>query len=701
MNIPLSVQQKACLLEPINRRIFLYGIAGSGKTTAAVNRLAFLLEQGIPAESILVFAPQRTLLSPYFELMNSLRENLKGSFSGVTLGGLARRTIELFWPLIAEEGGFTNPKKEPIFLTLETTAYYVAKIVFPLLDQGFFSSVVIERNRLLSQVIDNLNKAAISGFSHLEIGDRLKNSWSGEPAQMKVFDDAQHCATAFREFCLNHNLLDYSLQIDLFRDRIWPDSICRNYLLDMYKHIIAENIEEDTTIMHQILADWMIQADSTTLIFDENGGFRTFMGAEPSSAAALRDLCDETIEFKSSFVMEPQIQRLDSIFTARIKESKKIRTKILNFENSFQLSTNRFYPQMIASIVEQIVDLVNNQSTQPGEIAILSPFLSDSLRFSIAHLLNKNGIEARSLRPSRSLLDEPVTQSLITLAIMAHPYWVEMNKDFLPSTFEIAYMLMQSIDGFDLVRAQLLSEMLFKIKDSKPVLLPFSDLAGSWQDRVSFTLGQKYDALRTWISDYQKEEPAELDHFFSRVFGELLSRRGFGFHQNFSAGEITANLMESIQKFRWAVAEYISDLGFEYLQTIRSGLLAAQYLRSWSSQTENAVLIAPAFTFLAANHSVDIQIWLDIGSRSWAERIYQPVTHPFVLKSTWQVGKKWTDMDEVVHSQEALFSLVTGLLHRCRKKVLLAFSDLGEQGFEQRGPLLRAVQNILRDANQL
>jgi len=32
-----------------------------------------------------------------------------------------------------------------------------------------------------------------------------------------------------------------------------------------------------------------------------------------------------------------------------------------------------------------------------------------------------------------------------------------------------------------------------------------------------------------------------------------------------------------------------------------------------------------------------------------------------------------------------------GLLHRCRRQVYLGISDLGEQGFEQRGPLLKAI----------
>jgi hypothetical protein len=37
---------------------------------------------------------------------------------------------------------------------------------------------------------------------------------------------------------------------------------------------------------------------------------------------------------------------------------------------------------------------------------------------------------------------------------------------------------------------------------------------------------------------------------------------------------------------------------------------------------------------------------------------------------------------------------VTGLLRRCKERIFLGMSDLGESGFEQRGPLLKAIWKI-------
>ena len=101
-----------------------------------------------------------------------------------------------------------------------------------------------------------------------------------------------------------------------------------------------------------------------------------------------------------------------------------------------------------------------------------------------------------------------------------------------------------------------------------------------------------------------------------------------------------------------------------------------------------------------ANKPVDYQIWLDIGNRGWYERLSQPLTHPYVLSRNWSYGNLWTDSDEVSTGLENLNRLSLGLLRRCRRKVFLGVSELGEQGYEHRGPFLQAIQRVLQSSAQ-
>ena len=181
----------------------------------------------------------------------------------LTVGGLARRGIELFWPLVAGEAGFAHPDAPPTFLTIETAQYYMAHLVRPLVDdEGYFDSVVIERNRLYSQILDNLSKAALVGFPHEGIGERLSEAWVGEPGQLRVYQDVQDCASRFRSFCLEHNLLDFSLQVELYREVLWPLPAYQDYLQRTYRHLIFDNLEEDTPFTCDLLEAWLPELDS-------------------------------------------------------------------------------------------------------------------------------------------------------------------------------------------------------------------------------------------------------------------------------------------------------------------------------------------------------------------------------------------------------------------------------------------------------
>ncbi len=97
-----------------------------------------------------------------------------------------------------------------------------------------------------------------------------------------------------------------------------------------------------------------------------------------------------------------------------------------------------------------------------------------------------------------------------------------------------------------------------------------------------------------------------------------------------------------------------------------------------------------------ANRAVDFQFWLNVGSPSWWERLFQPLTHPYVLGPRWPDGGIWTDVQEFESRQESLHRLTLGLIRRCRCQVYLVLCERGEQGGEEKGQLLHTLHQILR-----
>lgn len=701
MNPPLHPFQTAVVTLPLDSRVFLQGPAGAGKTTAAVQRLLHLLRAGVPGGSVLVLTPQRTLAGPYVTALRRARLRPGSSPSIQTTGGLARRMVELFWPLAAQPAGFAQPDKPPTFLTLETAQYHMARLVRPLLDEGAFNSVTIDRNRLYSQIIDNLNKAALVGFPHTDIGKRLALAWNGDPAQAHVYSDAQRAADLFRAYCLEHNLLDFSLQVEVFWQQLWPLPICRDHLLQTWRHLLVDNLEEDNPFTHDLLRTWLPETASALLIYDEDAGYRQFLGADPASGLALAELCQQTVTFDTSLVTPPALQALGGQLARTLDQpapreavpSAHVPPADLRAAVQFREDL-RFYPQMLDWTAAEIAAQVE-QGTPPGEIVVLAPFLSDALRYSLMERLARLGVPARSHRPSRALRDEPAARALLTLIALGHPAW-----EITPTRFDVAYSLIEAIEEMDLVRAQLLAQIVYRPKEGQPQLTAWERINPEMHERISYVLGGRYDTLRLWLNEVQRKEEQPLDHFLSRLFGEILSQRGHGFHDDLDAARVAANLVESVQKFRQGAGltdDANRSLGKEYLALVEDGVLAAQYIGAWQEPTEDAVLLAPAYTFLLMNRAVDYQFWLDVGSRGWSDRLYQPLTQPYVLSRHWDGESLWSDADEYAASQDRLYRLILGLLRRCRRQVYLGLSELGEQGYEQRGPLLWAFNQVLRE----
>ncbi len=162
---------------------------------------------------------------------------------------------------------------------------------------------------------------------------------------------------------------------------------------------------------------------------------------------------------------------------------------------------------------------------------------------------------------------------------------------------------MQSIEGLDLVRADLMRRVLYHPnKPPEEWLGSFQSIQPDMQERISYQVGRQYETLREWLQEVLlNPKKPELDIFLSRLFGEVLSQPGFAFHRDLEAASLTARLIESVQKFRrgttFLLEEDENRMGQEYITMLERGVIAAQYLQNWEPQPEDTVLLAPAHTF--------------------------------------------------------------------------------------------------------
>ena len=184
---------------------------------------------------------------------------------------------------------------------------------------------------------------------------------------------------------------------------------------------------------------------------------------------------------------------------------------------ALDFTSHRYHPEMLDWVADEIGRAGARQGVPPGEIAVLAPFLGGGLRFSLANRLAARDVPVRSHRPSRALREEPATLCLLTLAALCHPGW-----GIAPTKFDVAYALMLAIADMDLVRAQLLADIAYRVSDGVPTLSSFAEIEPAMQERITFLLGGRYEGLRTWLAREQRHAGRQQG---SRAIRGAIARR--------------------------------------------------------------------------------------------------------------------------------------------------------------------------------
>ena len=716
----LTVQQQEVVSYPREDggSLFVRGLPGTGKTAALVARLAALLREGRRPYEILVLLPQRAQAERYEEMLSRIEAPTRGGADIVTFYGLSRRAVALFWPLVSRVAGFAHPDREPTFLTVETTQYFMWRVVEPLIAQeGYFRDLAIRRGRLLSQLVDNLNKAALVGFDHTEVYQRLRAAWAGSPDRLHSIWQAQDCAIRFREYCLAHNLLDFSLTTEVYSRYLLGHEVYQRYYRAHYRHLLVDGLEENVPVAHDML-DWARQQmRSTVLVYDDGGGYRIFLGADAQSALEVGSRCRDALVFGD--LLRPTADPLalaDAVRGALRVDGPSVsphgmakRAIAGQGPVRDEHGSGRYWISMIRWVAARIAELVV-AGTAADEIAIVAPYVSEVMRFAMEEQLASQGIPLYLLRPATPLRDDPVIRALLTVALLGHPDWqiiVQGEERALPVE-DVALALQMCLEGLDPIRARHLAQAALGGQGApgRRALLDLSTASGPdprelgrlWES-VGYQVREHYETLRVWLETYQLGEPEPVDVFLSKLFGGLLSKPGYGFHSDLGRVRLYGRLVESASKFRAAVAldETMSEgtVAREYVQLILGGIASAEYLLDWPRPLQGAVILAPAYAYLTRGICSSYQFWLDLGSDGWWNRPNQPLTHPYVLSRRWPVGQPWRDVEEEQVKRETLARIVQGLAARCTKGIYLAYSELGIGGEEQSGRLQRVLMQSL------
>jgi hypothetical protein len=666
---------------------FLLGPAGTGKSTALRYRLLNLLESGEPAYTHLVLIAEPEHEPSFLETIHESGLGPYAELQITTYNNLARQMTTIFWPLVARAAGFTKPFQPPTFLTYDLAQLLMWRIVTPMLADGAFSDLRLRPQQIISQVLDTLNRAALNGLSLEEAIQRQMSTWSGERDHLIHLKDAAEAARQFRKSCLENNLLDLSLVVQVFDTQLVKHPEFRRYFSERFRHLLVDNVEEQTPAGQNFVESLMDTTQTTAIVYDAGGGYKRFLAADPLGANRFRELCQQEISFEKSFTTSPPLIRLSNLVENYLAGTKK---PAGDAEQAIlEIVTGRYRREIITGLMPPLLRLMA-EGVEASEISIIAPYLDGALRYSLAKEMKRVGIPYFLLRRRSSPRDEPQIRAWLTWLMIGHPNW-----EIQPSSYDVAEAFSLSIAGLDPVRAEIITQELYAPESN--TLFPVNQLAEKTVERVGRDWIELIEELRRWLLD-NGQDRFPIDVFLYRLFNSLLAQPRFQPQPDLASAAVCDWLVRTANRLRQASdpmgLHTTRDIGQTFIDGIYQGLVTANPPEIGEPPDPEGVMISTIYGYLLAGRPVRVQVWLDTAATGWWDIPRQPLSNAFVLAQSWPEDKPWTMAEDHAIRDELLNRIIRGLAHRCTDGVILANSDLDRRGVRQDGRLWRALYPI-------
>ncbi len=681
MDFELTIEQEEVI--HAEGSSFLLGIAGTGKTTALQQRLLRLLADGETAYTILVIVSEPDRQAAYLNAIHASGLGPYAELSITTYNQMAMEMVKLFWPLVARSAGFARPYQPPTILSYDLAQLLMWDVVTPMLNEGAFADLRLRPQQIVSQLLDTLNRAALNGLSLEEAIYRQKRSWSGEPERLIQLEDAAEAARIFRQRCLENSLLDLSLAVQVFDTQLVKHPEFHKYFSERYRHMIVDNVEEQTPAGQNFIEELMDEIVSTAVAYDGGGGYKRFLAADPTGANRFMTLCAKQFRFEESFTTSTPLHHLANLVQNQLQQGT-LPTDTAH-EAIIEVIGGRYRREMVQNLTERLHDLIHDQNIHPSDIAIITPYLDGALRYMISQTFRDYELPYYFLRRRSSPRDEPRIRAWLTWLALAHPNW-----QVAPSPYDVAEALTLSIAGLDAARAELLTERLYQ--PEIPHLLPASELPERLVERVGWDLVGLMDGLREWLDGYDGRSTIEA--FLYDLF-QLLSQPQYHPEPDIAGAAVCDWLMQQAVRLRQSAAAIglptETDIGRTFIDGIHQGLVTANPPDLGDPPDPDGIMISTMYGYLLAGHPVRIQVWLETAATGWWDIPNQPLSNAFVLAQSYEPERPWTMADDGLVRNQLLSRLIRGLTARCSEGIILASSDLDRRGVRQDGPLWHAL----------
>ncbi|MGB6168589.1 MAG: recombinase family protein [Geitlerinemataceae cyanobacterium] len=604
----------------------------------------------------------------------------------------------LFWPVVLEQ---LNLKAQfPLRLRPETEQELATQLWRSQLDDGTLYQEGVNESRLVRRTLDLLQLAGTAGIACEDIPLMLERGMPEATGSPELWQGMGEAIVGWRDWCLDRGLLTYGIACQLYWRYLLPHPLYQQRLAQRYAGIWADDVDEYPPIACDLFEFFMNRDRPCAFTYNPEGGVRLGLNADPDYLAQLAARCRVEVLPSSGGLREEfgelVVQlALDPMFFAQLPPPI----------DSIQTTARS---QLLRHTAEAIVSAVKSGRVEPQDIAVIAPGMDEIARYTLAEILDRNGIATYTLNLQRPLIGSPQIRGLLTLLALVYPglgklvdrnavaemlVLLSAGEDKSDRRFAMTFPTPYAIDP---VRAGLIADRCYVPHPDNPQLLPATEFP-RW-DRLGYRATGAYEAIVNWLSEIRSQLDRQLIPDPITVLDRAIDR--FLWHDGNLADDCLADLRElqETAQHYWEIAARISESNLhdasstlgQFIRLLRRGTVTANPYPLRPLVPANAVTLANIFQYRTTRQFHRWHFWLDVSSPRWSRGGAAVLfAAPLFLRS--RPNSPWTPEDETRDDQRRLRHILLDLLGRVQERVILCHSDLDGSGHDRTGSLLALV----------
>ncbi len=693
--------------------LWIEGTTRTGKTTQLVKNFFYWVKeknhnrslspiQSIThnlASSVLVLSANDDNRRKLFDKLSSITKG-KYAIHCKTPLGFMRDELKLFWPLLFEK---LNLKEEfPLFLRTETEQAFATKLWKPYLEKYQISLTTSHEFRFVRQTLDLLQLASASGVIGEDISFILEYGLEEEYYFLKELHNFIHTKKTlpklqqeliiqWRKWCFNRGIVTYGLIYNLYWQYLLPDFQYRNFLINRYHGIFADDIDDYPAITKDLFQFFIDHQKFCVFTYNPYGQVRLGLSADPEYLYRIKSHCNNIVlsTYPNFFDTSSQLilDQIDNSLSSK---------KLPDFFSSIKTVSRSELLQKTATF---IINAIENHQVSPKEIVIIAPGLDEIARYTLIETLLMANIPVKLLNEQRPLISFPIIRALLTILGLVFPglgKFVEIH-DIAQMLTTLSYDYESHTMIIDPVRSGILADNCFYIDKQHPKLLPLEQYP-RW-DRIGYKAAKAYKKLYSWVKEtkyeIEKEQPSNpIVVIDSAIKNFIESRYQLPHEQLLALKELTETAQHfwetdyRLQKYNTNTKSLTNSL-VDFIQLLREGIVTANPKpEDYFSKQPDYVTLTTIFQYRSLRSSHNLHLWLDVSSRLW-----ETAGASVLFYAQLFLRGQLSNLSESEENKKRLKRILMDLLSRVDNEVILCHSDLNIKGIYQSGPLLTLINN--------